>query len=110
MHPNAPARVRSTTRTRPYCCPQDVERFVQCHEDHPIGKFFNACGPLEAAMNACFREEKKLRLKLNRENPPKPWFPMPAELLRTAQPAGGTAAAKASDPAASAAPTTPAST
>ena len=56
---------------------------MKCHEEHPVGKFFNACGALEAAMNACFREEKKLRLKINRENPPKPWFPMPAELVRT---------------------------
>ena len=39
-----------------------------------MGKFFNACAALERGMNACFREEKKLKLKLNRERPPTAWF------------------------------------
>lgn len=51
-------------QAHPLCQPQ-VESFTRCHVDHPVAKFFNACGDLELEMNACFKEEKNMRRQLN---------------------------------------------
>lgn len=48
---------------------QAVEAYVACHADHPVAKFFNACGDMESSMNACFKEEKELRRAINRAHP-----------------------------------------
>ena len=46
-------------------CKTEVDALVACHEEYPILKFFNACGDIKIALDLCFREEKKLRKKLN---------------------------------------------
>ena len=46
-------------------CQREVAAFTTCHTEHPLLKFLNACGELEAVMNACFKEEKTLRRQLN---------------------------------------------
>ncbi len=46
-------------------CRAEVDALVTCHDDNPVMKFFNACGDAKAALDLCFREEKKLRRKLN---------------------------------------------
>jgi hypothetical protein len=46
-------------------CRGEVEALVKCHEDFPILKFADWCGESKAALDRCFREEKKLRVKLN---------------------------------------------
>ena len=42
---------------------------MRCHEERPIAKFFNACGPAKLKLDACFKEEKVLRMRLNRRVP-----------------------------------------
>ena len=54
---------RSSART------QEVETLVRCHEERSVAKFFNACGPAKLALDACFREEKVLRKRLNHRVP-----------------------------------------
>ena len=46
-------------------CRGEVEALVKCHDDFPILKFADWCGETKAALDRCFREEKKLRVKLN---------------------------------------------
>lgn len=46
-------------------CKTEVDALVACHEENPVMKFFNACGDIKTALDLCFREEKKLRKKLN---------------------------------------------
>jgi COX assembly mitochondrial protein 2 len=46
-------------------CRAEVDALVACHDGNPVMKFFNACGDAKAALDLCFREEKKLRRKLN---------------------------------------------
>jgi hypothetical protein len=41
-------------------------------------KFFNACGDVKVALDLCFREEKKLRKKLN----PRVSSSLPSPLVR----------------------------
>jgi COX assembly protein 2 len=48
-------------------CKQEVEDFTRCHRENPFMKFLNACGEAELTMNACFREEKKLRRGVSKE-------------------------------------------
>ena len=36
-------------------------------------------------MNACFRDEKKLRLQMNRDRPSKPWFPVKTDKRELSQ-------------------------
>jgi hypothetical protein len=50
-------------------CEREVEELVACHARHPVLKFVNACGAAKVAMDACFREEKKLRVALNKRIP-----------------------------------------
>ena len=61
-------------------CRELVDQFVQCHKDNPVMKFLDACGAAERTMNACFREEKELRRRLNRErgNPQLAWLGLAA--------------------------------
>ena len=47
-------------------CEREVAALVSCHAANPIMKFLDACGGHKAAMDACFRDEKKLRVSLNR--------------------------------------------
>ena len=53
-------------------CAKEVEAFTACHKENPWAKFANVCGDAEAAMNACFKEEKVLRRQLNKEKGPVP--------------------------------------
>lgn len=53
-------------------CKKEVEDLIKCHEDNPFMKFLDACGPAKRTMDACFREEKKLRVKLNKRLPDAP--------------------------------------
>jgi len=46
-------------------CRGEVDALVRCHEDFPVLKFVNWCGDAKQALDLCFREEKKLRIKLN---------------------------------------------
>ena len=50
-------------------CQKEVDALVSCHAEHPLMKFLDACGPAKVAMDFCFREEKKLRVKLNKRIP-----------------------------------------
>lgn len=40
---------------------------MRCHEEHPWLKFVNVCGDAKSAVDACFREEKVMRKKLNKQ-------------------------------------------
>jgi Cytochrome c oxidase biogenesis protein Cmc1 like len=53
-------------------CKKEVEDLVKCHEENPWMKFLDACGPAKRTLDACFREEKKLRVKLNKKLPDPP--------------------------------------
>ena len=44
-----------------------MDALVRCHEEHPLAKFLNACGNPKLALDLCFKEEKKLRRKLNQK-------------------------------------------
>jgi COX assembly protein 2 len=59
-------------------CEGEVKALVKCHEDNPVMKFFNACGDVKVALDLCFREEKKLRKKLN----PRVSSSLPSPLVR----------------------------
>ena len=50
-------------------CKGEVETLVRCHEENPLMKFLNACGEAKIEMDKCFREEKKLRVQLNKRIP-----------------------------------------
>ena len=39
---------------------QLIEALQECHRDHPIAKFWGHCNDQKIALDACFREEKKL--------------------------------------------------
>jgi len=45
---------------------QEIADLKSCHETHPVAKFLNACGDAKRTLDACFREEKQLRIKLNK--------------------------------------------
>ena len=47
-------------------CKQEVEDLVRCHAERPYLKFVGACNDAKSALDMCFREEKKLRQKLNK--------------------------------------------
>ncbi len=66
-------------------CKGEVEALVRCHEDHPVGKFFNYCGEVKLALDLCFKEEKKLRKKLN----PRTSLSLPAGVQLTGPLQGG---------------------
>ena len=70
-------------------CEREVETLVACHAANPLLKFLDACGPAKAAMDVCFREEKKLRVQLNRR------IPDPLELTSTAVAAASAGSAPA---------------
>ena len=59
-------------------CEEEVKALVKCHEDFPVLKFFNHCGDVKIALDLCFREEKKLRKKLN----PRVSSSLPSPLVR----------------------------
>lgn len=67
--PHPPAMHPPLFQAHPLCR-SHVEAFTRCHEENPWMKFLNACGDLESAMNACFKEEKALRRQLNKERGP----------------------------------------
>lgn len=46
-------------------CKPEVDALVACHKENPVAKFVNACGDAKLALDFCFKEEKKLRKKLN---------------------------------------------
>ena len=70
-------------------CEREVDVLVQCHARHPFLKFLDACGTAKAEMDACFREEKKLRVQLNRR------IPDPIETAAAAAAAAASAASAA---------------
>ena len=70
-------------------CRGEVEALVRCHEDFPVLKFANWCGEAKTALDLCFREEKKLRLRLN----PRVRRTLPAAIARVDAPAAAPAAA-----------------
>ncbi len=53
-------------------CEKEVKTLVSCHENNKFMKFLNACGDAKVELDRCFREEKKLRVKLNKRIP-NPW-------------------------------------
>ena len=61
-------------------CRGEVEALVKCHEDFPLLKFVDWCGEAKAALDRCFREEKKLRVRLN----PRVSSSLPAAIARVA--------------------------
>lgn len=46
---------------------QVIEALVNCHNDHPIAKFWGVCNDQKWALDRCFREEKKINRKKNQE-------------------------------------------
>lgn len=77
-------------KAHPLCKPE-VEALVRCHEEHPYRKFIGHCNDKKHDLDMCFREEKKLRIKLNRriENPyDEPSRPAAAPAAAPAAPAG----------------------
>lgn len=40
---------------------QAIDALNACHADHPVAKWWGKCDPEKAALDRCFREEKKLR-------------------------------------------------
>lgn len=39
---------------------QLIEELQLCHRDHPVAKFWGHCNDQKIALDACFRQEKKL--------------------------------------------------
>ncbi len=80
-------------------CRELVDQFVQCHKDNPVMKFLDACGAAERTMNACFREEKELRRRLNRErgNPQLAWLGLAPAAGGAGAGGGGASAAEAAN-------------
>ena len=66
-------------------CRGEVEALVKCHDDFPVLKFLNWCGDAKLALDLCFREEKKLRVRLN----PRVSTTLPSPLARTGGGGGG---------------------
>ena len=83
-------------------CRGEVDALVRCHEDFPVLKFVNWCGDAKQALDLCFREEKKLRIKLN----PRVSSTLPSAIARVAAPGKDAGAAAATAAAAAAAPAT----
>ena len=40
-------------------CEDVVQRLVKCHEENPWSKFWGACNDHKAALDICFRAEKR---------------------------------------------------
>ena len=47
-------------------CEREVAELMACHKANPFMKFLDACGGAKTALDACFREEKHVRVSLNR--------------------------------------------
>ena len=39
---------------------QLIEALQECHREHPVAKFWGHCNDQKIALDACFREEKKI--------------------------------------------------
>eukprot|EP00271_Cylindrocystis_brebissonii_P001803 TRINITY_DN12089_c0_g2_i1.p1 TRINITY_DN12089_c0_g2~~TRINITY_DN12089_c0_g2_i1.p1 ORF type:complete len:105 (-),score=24.87 TRINITY_DN12089_c0_g2_i1:571-885(-) len=48
-------------------CAEVIRKFKQCHDNHPVAKFWGACNDLKDELDACFREEKAERRRANLE-------------------------------------------
>jgi COX assembly protein 2 len=51
-------------------CEEQVQALVRCHEERNVAKWFGACNDVKRELSACLREEKKLRVKLNKRVKP----------------------------------------
>ncbi|KAL3160493.1 hypothetical protein ABBQ32_010804 [Trebouxia sp. C0010 RCD-2024] len=48
-------------------CKKLIEDLQACHCDHPVAKFWGHCNDQKIALDACFRQEKKLNSAINRQ-------------------------------------------
>eukprot|EP00962_Isochrysis_galbana_P004664 scaffold1285_cov112-Isochrysis_galbana.AAC.1 len=52
-------------------CVEQIQAFKKCHEETGyIGKALGACNQPKALMDRCFREQKKVKRRINREDRP----------------------------------------
>jgi COX assembly protein 2 len=46
-------------------CSELVNLLIQCHQEHPVQKFFGACNEYKNAMDSCFKSEKEKKRAAN---------------------------------------------
>ncbi|KAL0029352.1 hypothetical protein WJX77_001687 [Trebouxia sp. C0004] len=48
-------------------CKKLIEALNDCHRDHSVAKFWGHCNDQKLALDACFRQEKRIKSAINRE-------------------------------------------
>jgi COX assembly mitochondrial protein 2 len=47
--------------TASYMCSQEILGLQQCHDEHPVAKFWGVCNGAKLALDECFRREKIIK-------------------------------------------------